>query len=186
MAPNEAGTAYTIPTVIVDDTWIMDSRKIAAAIEQRHPSPSVHLDSPLLPRVEAAVRPAIMPLMAIFYTRVPTHVLNPVSVEYWYRTRGERIGMSVFENERINGGEKAHSAAEEGWKTLTALLKENKGPYFMGETVSYADFVWTGALLFVKRADEELYAEMLSRSGDASVHEGLLNACEPWWRRDSH
>lgn len=95
--------------------------------------------------------------------------------------------MPVQEFEHKHGGETAYAGAEPFFKQVTALLKENtEGPFFMGNTVSYADFVWVSALFFFKRVDEGVYKEILKRSGDETVHVKLVEACEPWLKRGSH
>lgn len=112
----------------------MDSRAIASALESAHPHPSLHLDSPILPRVEAQmlkIFPLIFPVIA---PRVPSVLLNPVSAEYFERTRAERFGMKdLAQLEREKGGEVAWKALEEPVREMAAILKENGGPFFLGK-----------------------------------------------------
>ncbi|GAB0134117.1 hypothetical protein EsDP_00002502 [Epichloe bromicola] len=187
LPPNENGTPYTIPTVkLADGTWIMDSRQIADAIEKRHPEPSVHLDSPYLTKVGDVLSKIIEHIRPMCFSRIPVNLLNEASVQYWYDTRKERLGMSVRDFEKKYGGEAAYKAAEPHLKQMTDLLRESDGPFFMGTEPSYADFVWVGALVFFKRVDAEVSKEVLRRTGDRAVHESLLDACAPWLKRDSH
>lgn len=188
LPPNETGTPYTIPTVkLPDNTWIMDSRKIVDHIEKSHPEPSMHLESPYLAKLEDLLPNVFQYMRAICYARVPVNLLNDVSIDYWYTTRAERIGMSVQDFEKNHGGETAYSSAEPYLQQVTALLRENSdGPFFMGKTVSYADFVWVSALVFFKRVDETVYQEVLKRTGDESIHVKLLEACQPWLKRHDH
>ncbi|KAG8411061.1 hypothetical protein J3458_016171 [Metarhizium acridum] len=188
LPPNESGIPYTIPTVILpDNTWIMDSRKIANFIEKSHPQPSVHLDSPILPKVEQLTSDMLNQVRAACISRIPDNLLNKQSADYWYTTRAKRVGMPVGEFEKKYGGEAAYAGAEPFLQGITALLQENSaGPFFMGSTVSYADFVWVSALIFLKRIDEDIYRQVLQRTGDKGVHVKLVEACEPWLKRNNY
>lgn len=171
---------------LADGTWIMDSRQIADAIEKSHPEPSVHLDSPYLSKVGDILSKIFEHVRSICYSRIPVNLLNETSVQYWYDTRKERLGMSVQDFEQKYGGEAAYKAAEPHLKQMTDLLRERDGLFFMGTEPSYADFVWVGALVFFKRVDTEVFKEVLRRTGDRAVHESLLDACAPWLKRDSY
>jgi glutathione S-transferase len=94
--------------------------------------------------------------------------------------------MPVDQLEKEKGGELAWNEAEPALRGATALLKENQGPFFLGETVSYADLVWATVLLFSKRMGMGFFEEALKRSGDAQVHLDLLEAVRPWSERDGY
>ncbi|KID89325.1 Glutathione S-transferase, protein, partial [Metarhizium majus ARSEF 297] len=165
----------------------MDSRKIANHMEESHPQPSVHLDSPILPKVEQLTSDVFHHLLAVYIARIPVNLLNSHSADYWYTTRGEAVGMPVGEFEKKYGGEVAYAGAGPFLQKITALLRDNDaGPFFMGSTVSYADFVWVSALVFFKRVDEDMYRQVLQRTGDKGVHVKLVEACEPWLQRDDY
>ncbi|KAK9438332.1 putative glutathione S-transferase [Metarhizium brunneum] len=188
LPPNESGTPYTIPTIILpENIWIMDSRKIANYIDKSHPQPSVHLDSPYTTKVEELTSNVFHYIRAICFARIPTNLLNEASVDYWYTTRNKSVGMAVQEFEQRNGGEVAYIGAEPFLQRITILLQENNnGPFFMGKTISYADFIWVSTLVFFKRIDGEILRQILKRTGDESVHVKLLEACEPWLKRNNH
>ena len=112
----------------------MDSRKIADVLEEAHPSPSLHLDSPILKKVEELVPQCIAPIGPIFLPKVPRLLLNPPSAEYFERTREAKFGMPLSQLEKEKGGESAWKAAEPKWKELGILLKAEGGPFFMGKT----------------------------------------------------
>ncbi|KAL7796683.1 hypothetical protein V8C37DRAFT_420083 [Trichoderma ceciliae] len=122
--PNEKGArAYIIPTVqFPDGTYLMDYRKIAEAIEQKHPSPSVHLDSPTVQKIEGLVLHSIKPIYPILMYKISQVILNEKN---------------------------------------------------------YADFVWAGALEFLKRVEEGAFQELLDRTGARDAHERLFEACAP-------
>ena len=133
--PNEPpASAYSSPTIRVSDKYVMESRKIADALEREYPSPPLHLDSPILKKVEELAPECIMLLRPILLPRVPRQFLNPPSAEYFERTRAERFGMTLSQLEKERGGESAWKAAEPKWKELGALLKAEGGPFFMGKT----------------------------------------------------
>ncbi|KAK2592605.1 hypothetical protein QQS21_009712 [Conoideocrella luteorostrata] len=187
LPPNETGTPYTIPTIkLGDGTWIMDSRKIAAAIEKLHPQPCLHMDSPYLPKVEEILPKIFQNVIPFCYNRIPINLLNEASTQYWYTTRAERVGMPVQEFEKKHGGEAAYEGAEPHLRQMTELLKETEGPFFMGTDVSYADFVWAAALVFFERVDKGMYREILKRTGDEGPHKLLLDGCAPWLKRNDH
>lgn len=112
----------------------MDSRKIADVLEKEYPSPPLHLDSPIVKKVEELAPQCITTLGPVFLPRVPRCVLNPPSVEYFERTRAARFGMPLSQLEKEKGGESAWKAAEPKWKELGTLLKAEGGPFFMGKT----------------------------------------------------
>jgi glutathione S-transferase len=156
----------------------MDSRQIVNRIEAEHPSPSV-LEA-IMPRLMAALR-------AVYFPSVPRNILNDASVEYWYTTRSKVVGMPLDQLERDQGGKVAWDAAQPILHEVEALLKENaEGPLFLGKTVSYADFVWAGFLIFIRRNGEDYFEELLRISGDAKLHKDLLDAIAPYSARNNY
>lgn len=72
-------------------------------------------------------------------------------------------------------------------REMTELLNQNhvSGPYFLGDTVSYTDFIWGAILLFFKAVrEDDVYEELLARSGEAEVHRRFLKALSPWTERN--
>ena len=112
----------------------MDSRKIAFELEKQYPEPSLHLDSPVLPEVEARVLKAITPLRAVFMPPIPRNLLNTASVEYFERTREARFGMPLRQFEKEHGGDKAWEEATPALKEAGDMLRANGGPFFLGKT----------------------------------------------------
>ncbi|KAK9481635.1 hypothetical protein V1527DRAFT_448535 [Lipomyces starkeyi] len=186
LPPNEKGPQYTIPTIKLNGTWIMDSAKIAHAVDALYPNPPLQINSPYQAKVDDLTIKITQPIVPIIYTRVPVNILNEVSAEYWYATRRQRLRMSVQEFEGKHGGQAAYLDAESHLKEITALLKEKEGPFFMGSEVSYADFTWVAVLTFLKRVDEGIFAEVIKRTGDVAVHNSLLDACAPWLKRTDY
>ncbi|PYH99130.1 putative glutathione S-transferase [Aspergillus ellipticus CBS 707.79] len=185
--PNPTGFPYSIPTVLLPDgTYIMDSREIANSIEKQYPQPSLHLDSNYLTKIESIWSRHMSIVRPLFIPQVPKRLLNEGSLDYWYTTREEMFGMSLDQLEKEQGGDKIWDETESVIREATELLKENKGPFFMGEVISYADLVWTSILLFHQRLGPDLFDELLRRSGDSQVHLNLLEAVSPYTKRNDH
>jgi len=135
--PNDDGTPYTIPTIkIGPDEYVMDSLKIAADLERLHPSPPLHLDSPLLPKVQQLVMQVMVSLRGVVMPKIPRNLLNPPSAEYFDRTRSAKFGMSLPQLEKEIGGDGAWGGAEPAIKELGAMLRAEGGPFVLGKTVS--------------------------------------------------
>ena len=133
-------TAYTIPTLRLvngkTETYIMDSLKIATALEDVFPTPSLHLKSEYLPQMYELVGECQKFLTPFWMPAVPRHILNPVSAEYFNRTRQERLGKPLEEMAKEATPaqwEKSRPAFEK----IAALLKTNGGPFVMGDTGKY-------------------------------------------------
>lgn len=112
----------------------MDSKPIAERLEKDYPSPSLHLDSPILEEVYPAIGKIAMPLRAVWLPRVPVNLLNERSSEYFHRTREQGIGKPLTQFMKEEGGEEAWVEALPAIKALGELVKKNGGPYVMGKT----------------------------------------------------
>jgi glutathione S-transferase len=179
-------SAYTSPTIITaNGEYIMDSRKIAEALEKAYPSPGLHLDSPYLIKLEGIMPELVGTIRGVYYPLVPQRLLSEASRPYWYETRVKTIGMPLEQMAKEKGGPAAWKAAEPHFAKVNAMLAEHpEGPFFMGETVSYVDFVWAGFLIFTRRIGE--FEKLLEASGNADMHLKLLEAVEPWSKRDDY
>lgn len=177
-------SAYSCPTIRISDKYVMDSRKIANVLEKEHPLPSLHLDSPVLKKVEELAPQCVMPIGPVFMPRIPRVVLNPRSAEYFEHTREERFGMTLSQLEKEKGGESAWKAAEPKWKELGTLLKAKGGPFFMGKTVSYADLIVVGALhCFTLLGDDDMFQRVKDIEPAFLT---LYDASKAWLERDDH
>ncbi|KAG7285739.1 hypothetical protein NEMBOFW57_008033 [Staphylotrichum longicolle] len=185
--PTHPTRDYTIPALLLPpSTYLMDSKTIAAHLEALHPSPPLHLASPALARLEALMPRVLRPLQPVYIPRVPRRVLGEGSIPYFLRTRERDLGMTLGQYEAARPWEGCWDAAAGAIVEVTGLLEEGGagGPFFMGAEVSYADFVWGGFLLFCKKLGEEVWAEVLVRSGNADAHRALLKGLEKWAARD--
>jgi glutathione S-transferase len=164
----------------------MGSRAIAAVLEKEFPSPPLYLDSPILPKVEALMPKIMLHLPPVYIPRVPRDILNERSISYFIRTREAKFGMPLNEFEKSEkGGEHAWEKATPHVRELAELLKEDGGPFFMGQNVSYADFILVGFLQFLKRlsCDNDLFNRVVQIDQSFLV---LYQACAEWLKRDDY
>ncbi|KAK4224004.1 hypothetical protein QBC38DRAFT_486493 [Podospora fimiseda] len=182
------GTTHTIPALkLPSGEWLMDSKKIAHRLEELYPSPPLHLDSPVIPKLEAALKIIMKHLSNYFMPLLPSRILNEVSHAHWYKSREPVAGMPLDQLFETKGKTAWHDLEKEGTlREVTDWLKENEeGPFFLGKEASYADFVWIGFLIFMKcLGEEDAYQQVLKRSGDAGVHERLMEAAKQWTERN--
>ena len=161
----------------------MDSRKIASELEQRYPSPALGLESPVLEEVEALIPKLRDPMAGLFMPKVPRNLLNPPSADYFERTRSERFGKALSELERDTGGEKAWAQVEEPLKEMGNILKAEGGPFVLGKSASYADFVVVSFLHFARRIDEAIFERAVVMEPSLKT---VYDACRKWLERDDH
>jgi len=65
---------------------------------------------------------------------VAPNLLNPLSKEYFERTRGEAKGMSLEQFAKEKGGEQNWVEATPLLQELGAVLREEGGPFLLGST----------------------------------------------------
>ena len=111
----------------------MDSMAIAQELEKTYPSPSLHLSDPVVQRVVEMWGKITVPLRGVLMAKTPRNILNPVSVEYFERTRAERFGMPLLQLEREEGGEGAWREVEPTFRKSGGLLEASGGAVFLGE-----------------------------------------------------
>lgn len=135
----------------------MDSKKIAAALEERYPDPPLHLDAPELAKAEDLLGGVLRALATTLLPKVPRTLLNESSRVYFNETREQRFGMPMEQLEREKGGEENWVAARPVVEQIGEFLRAKGGPFILGKEVSYADFYLIGALHFFKRMGEGVY-----------------------------
>ncbi|KAJ4323073.1 hypothetical protein N0V94_002097 [Neodidymelliopsis sp. IMI 364377] len=177
-------TDYSIPAIKFEDgKYSMDSWPIAQELEKRYPSPSLRIDDPVTVQVRDQISKILGPLFAQFISKVP-ELLPERSQEYFYKSRHQAFGKPLSEVH-----EEARANAEEGWKAAEGPLKEaadwlkkHDGPFFLGEAVSYADFIFVSMLYFVKRLDEQMYQRLLSFD---PAFPNVYEASRQWFAKDN-
>ena len=163
----------------------MNSLAIVARIEADCPLPSAHLDSPYLTRLEKILVDVIDALWPVIPYLVSSRILSEKSIPYFNETRQEEAGMPL-QRFYLEGIETAWNESKTPLSAIASMLRETDGPFFMGETVSYADFVFAGVLLFFQRSGDDQFSKLLEASGDeGKAFNALLLAVTPWSARDS-
>ncbi|KAL8680962.1 MAG: hypothetical protein Q9186_002862 [Xanthomendoza sp. 1 TL-2023] len=190
IAPNAEGTPYTIPTIHLPatkshlgDEHIMDSKAIAIALEKLYPTPPLYLDAPELAKIEELWPQVMTTMRGVFMPKTSRTLLNDRSKEYFEETRKERFGMPLPDLEREVGGEQAWEQVRPILEAIGAVLKEKNGPFILGETVSYADFVLVSAMQYLTRLGGGLYERFVQIE---PAFGRLYEASKQWLERDDH
>ncbi|KAM5348610.1 hypothetical protein ACJ41O_008434 [Fusarium nematophilum] len=167
-----------------DGSYVMDSYKIADIIEEKHPEPSARLNTPVQLRFRKILIDLMGALTPIYVPGIAQRILGDESLDYFLTVRQEDVGMPLDDYGKQQGPG-AFERAEPFAREMTALLNEtSSGPYFLGDIVSYTDFMWAGILIFFKCLGDEEYQEVLKRSGDAEAHTKFLDALSLWTERN--
>ncbi|KAK3678884.1 hypothetical protein LTR78_001337 [Recurvomyces mirabilis] len=177
---------FSSPAVkLPDDTYVMDSHKIAQALEELQPEPSLHFENGYTDRVQSTVLEINKALAPIALPRIPENLLNEPSAAYFRETRAKRFGMTLEELAKSDkAGETAWKNAAPGIEQLRAILRENPdGPYVMGKIVSFADFIIAGFFRFGEILDRD--GDIFGRSMKIDENFGKhYEACKKWLERD--
>ncbi|KAG8352540.1 hypothetical protein FVEN_g9286 [Fusarium venenatum] len=186
VSPNEQDPEFTLPAIqMPDGTYLMDSYRIADYIEGKYPEPSMSLNHPMQLRLRASMVKFMTQMTPIYVPGVAKNILGDKSIDFFLSTRQEDVGMPLCEYEEKNSPG-ALDRAEPFAREITELLKENSsGPYFLGDTVSYTDFIWAGILLFFQCLGEKEYQEVLQTTGEADVHTKFLEGLADWTKRNN-
>ena len=110
----------------------MDSAKIAVELEKGYPSPSPRLGSPIVPKVQRAVRNTLITLTLNVVPKAPQNLLNEPPKEYFECTIETRFSMLLSQMEKEMAGEAPWEAAKQPIKELSDLLKKQGGPFSLG------------------------------------------------------
>ena len=183
--PHKSGSEvadYTIPAVrLPDGTHVMESKAIALALENLYPERFTHLNSPVLKEVEEAWVAALRPLIPVFCPRMPRECLFGPSIEYYTKARKITFGMSLEQLEAEHGGEPAWERAAPGLQQFVELLRSDpSGPFCLGSTPSYADFLIVGFLEWAKCVRGGCFERVI---GLDKAFQEVYDACEPWLKK---
>jgi hypothetical protein len=113
---------------------MMDSWPIAHELEKRYPSPSLHLDNPIVVQVRDHIAEIMKPLIGFTIPNVPVVLLNKRSADYFYETRKKRFGMPLDEVAKTMATQENWESAKAPAKQAGDWLRKNGGPFFLGET----------------------------------------------------
>ncbi|KAE9371002.1 hypothetical protein N431DRAFT_376340 [Stipitochalara longipes BDJ] len=183
--PNPPGAMpYTIPTLrFPDGAYIMDSKAIVQRLERDKPSPSLHIDSPILPEVEHLVSKIMTTLRGVWMPALHANLLNDRSKKHFVQVSEQKYQKPFDQVLQEIGGEEAWIEVLPSIHQLGEIIKKNEGPFVMGETPSYADFVIVGGLQFLKVIEEDFYNRVVK------IHPAfgkLYRASSQWLERDDH
>lgn len=171
---------YSSPAIrYADGSHAMDSWPIAHELDKQYPEPSLHLDDAIVVQVRDLTGVFTTPLRAHIIPRVPW-LLPERSAAYFYETRKARFGKSL-QDVASEAGEANWEEARAPAKKMGDLLRQHGGPFFLGNTVSYADFIFVSALHFFKRVDEAIFARVM---GLDPAFEKVYAASKAWLARD--
>lgn len=174
---------YTIPAIrLPDGSYIMESTAIAEAIEAMYPEPEVHLDAPVLQDVMVTLWSCVEPLIPMLVPRMPRECLSGTSISFHIEARKVTFGMSLDELEARHGGG-AWEKALPGLSRLATILKQDPtGPFCLGKTPSYADFVIVGFLEWAKCLGGGIFEDLLQLD---LVYERLYASCKLWLQKNN-
>lgn len=164
----------------------MESMAINNKIQELYPEPHLPLELDLLEKMTPVNGKVLGPLMYLIMPRVRRNVICEPSKDWFKKDRERRFGAPEEQYEHEKGGEVAWKAAEPGQEQLSEWLKSQKqdqGPFILGSTVTYPDFVLAGRCEFVKLIGEDTYDRLVK---PVDGLEDLHKACKPWLARNDH
>lgn len=134
---------YSSPVIrYADGSYQMDSWLIAHALEKQYPTPSLHLDDPVVLQIRDHVAAMTKPLVPLAISQVPVVLLNKPSADFFYETREKAFGKPLEQVRSEADEEKCWEEAAAAAKVTGDLLRKNGGPFFLGETGKLARFVY--------------------------------------------
>ncbi|KNG51284.1 glutathione s-transferase [Stemphylium lycopersici] len=156
-------TDYSSPAIkYADGNYGMDSWPIAHSLEKQYPSPSLHLDDPIVVKIRDHMSVMMWPLVPLLMPRVPVVLLNKPSADYFFESRAKIFGKPLEEMEKGADVEQCWEGARAPAKEVGDLLRKNGGPFFLGETVSYADLIFVSMLQFLQCINEDTFKRFLA------------------------
>ncbi|KAF8960754.1 hypothetical protein BDZ97DRAFT_1281072 [Flammula alnicola] len=152
---NPDGSPYfTLPAIHDPSTgvYIADSFLIAEYLEKTYPTPSLFPYNTLgLQTPFEDTYLGYLDALWSFILPVVCVNLNPPSEEYFRRTREQEFGMKL--EDLVPKGEKADAEWEkykDGLGTVDVWYAKSGGPFLMDDTVSWADFVIAGYVIWLR------------------------------------
>jgi glutathione S-transferase len=173
---------YSSPAIqFADGSKMQDSWPIAHELEKRYPSPSLHLDDPIVVQVRDHIPEMMGPLRGVFIPKVPVVLLNKRSADYFNETREKAFGMPLSEVEKQLATDEQWEKARVPAEKAGEWLRKNGGPFFLGEKVSYADFILVGMMTMMQRIDQGLFERFLAFD---PAFPKLFEASKQWLEKD--
>ncbi|KAM6499550.1 hypothetical protein JOM56_005058 [Amanita muscaria] len=132
---------------------VSESLRIAEYLDKTYPdTPRILFDG--IEEYDACINPFRLPdfePMLLFILPPKYEILNPVSQEYFRRTREKSFGRKL-EEFTPTGSEREETweRIKKGFDTIDGLIQKNGGPFARGEQVSFVDFAFGGYLIWFK------------------------------------
>lgn len=164
----------------------MDSLKIVQRLEELYPERSLLLETNLHEKVLPAIGKAVNAARPMIWAGLYRNVLREPSATFFAEDRRRRLGKTLDQYKEANGGDAAWSLAYEGLESLRAEFDQHKtveGPFLLGNTVSYGDFLIVAILNWLEITDKQVYEGFV---GHDERFKRLHEACRPWLKRDDH
>lgn len=129
---------------------------------------------------------AIMPLVpSVAMPEIARSVILECDREWFYADRERKLGASLDELERTNGGDQAWEKARPGFEGIREVLKKYKrdeGPFILGSEPSYGDFMLVAGIHMFSQFPKEKYEKFLSMCEPELGN--LYEASKQWIQRD--
>jgi glutathione S-transferase len=112
------------------------------------------------------------------------NVLRERSASWFAEDRQRRFGKTLDQYERDEGGDVAWQAAQKGLESLKLEIQQNKrddGPFVLGSTITYGDFLVAAIFNWLERVHPAVYGKFV---GYDESFKKLHEACRPWLKRD--
>lgn len=171
----EDGTpTYTVPIIRDPNTGkvVSDSFIIAEYLDATYPGEPALFPrdtKPLMAAFESGILNALKPLF-LLQVSLSNFILNPASEKFFRTTREARFGKPIEEFSPVGPQRNADLAnTKEAFASVVEWLKKSEGKFVLGDTVSYADAILAGWLVWI-RATGEIWGEV------ATWHDGRLAA----------
>ncbi|KAL8889401.1 MAG: hypothetical protein Q9215_003337 [Flavoplaca cf. flavocitrina] len=179
--PSLSSIPYTVPTIrLPNGSYVMDSKNIAAILEEKYPDPPLHLDSPQLAKAEEILPQLFMPLRGILLPGIGRNLMTEESLPYFSESRSKKYG-SLEQMERELSGEKQWEEPKPAMREIAALIEETGGPFVLGREVSYADFNLVGVLSLFKRLGDGVFEKTVEMKPALRT---LYEASKKWLEKD--
>jgi len=171
---------YTCPAIAHPGTLphpIMESFAIACHLDKHFPENPVFPTAgskALAAAIQRIINISVFPLVAPVMLPKTPKFLPERSAKYFQETRAEAFGMSLAEYEK-----KADvPALLKALGQIGGILNQEEGPFFMGTTPSYADFIVVGFLAWF-RPHGKIFDQVLD-AGDDGAFRKLWEASKQW------
>ena len=164
----------------------MDSRKIVDKLEALYPHPSLHLEANAHDRILSTLGKAVNAARPMILAAVWRNVLREPSASFFAEDRQRRFGKTIDQLEMDDGGDEAWAAAQRGLESLKLEMKQHKndnGPFLLGSSLSYGDFLITAIFTWLERADSRIFEKFV---GYDESFRSTYEARRPWLERDGH